>query len=192
MLTRRRQTIARIALPTLLVCIYATLGVVRDVTNFLRDRELLRLTVGALFVAAALIVCVLIAATPAVRNLKALFVALGCAAVYALIIWPMESIEEKVHFLEYGLVAVLALEAAPRGWRPWRTFISVALVEVDRSGSAAAGRADRDAAVSSAVDRWQQDFGRFKRAVPDQHRERRSHSQRRCSCEIPAVLLVLM
>lgn len=122
-----RQKAARIALPVLLVCIYGTLGVVRDVTNWLRDHELLRLTVGALFTLTALGACVLVAKAPALRNGKTLGVLGFVGAVYAAVIWPMESIEEKVHFIEYGVVALLALEAMPLSWRPVARFFAAAL-----------------------------------------------------------------
>lgn len=126
----RRQNFARVALPLLLLSIYGTLGVVRDITNFLRERELLRTTVGAMFALAAVIVVLVVARTPSLRSLKALGILAGCGALYAAIIWPMESIEEKVHFLEYGLVALLALEAMPAAWTGARRFFAAAVFVV--------------------------------------------------------------
>lgn len=123
----RRQKISRVVLPLLLLSIYGTLGVVRDVTNFLRERELLRFTVGALFGVAAVLAVLVVARTPTLRSFKALGILLGGGGLYAAVIWPMESIEEKVHFLEYGAVALLALECAPHAWRPAFRFGAAAL-----------------------------------------------------------------
>ena len=123
-----RQRLCRILLPLYLAAIYASLGSVRGITNWLRDNSLLRLTVAVLFGVAAVAIVAAFARTAALRNLRSLGVLLVCAAGYALIIWPMESIEEKIHFLEYGLVAWLALEAAPLAWGPVVRFVAVALL----------------------------------------------------------------
>lgn len=118
------------ALPLYLLAIYATLGVVRDVTNALREAELLRVTVAALFGAAAICVLAVIALSKPLRSPRVLAVVLVAAGAYAAVIWPMESIEEKVHFLEYGLVALLAHEAAPDRLKGVVRFVSVALFVV--------------------------------------------------------------
>jgi VanZ family protein len=49
------------------------------------------------------------------------------AAAYAAVIYPMQSPEEKIHFIEYGGVAVLAHTAAPRDWSRRKRFLACAL-----------------------------------------------------------------
>ena len=118
---------ARVALATLLLCIYATLGVVRVLTNALRDAGLLRVTVGAAFVLAAVGVVGLVLRTPALRRPRTALVLLGAAGAYALVIWPMNSPEEKLHFIEYGTVAVLAWFSMPESVQGLRRFGAAAL-----------------------------------------------------------------
>lgn len=113
---RRLQRLARVLLPLVLLCIYATLGVVRVVSNALRDANLLRATVGIAFGLVALGLLTLFARTPTLSRPAALLVALALAGVYALVLWPMDSPEERVHFVEYGLVGLLAFFALPLGW----------------------------------------------------------------------------
>lgn len=129
-MTWNRQKLARVALPLYLGTIYATLGVVRTITNALREAELLRLTVALLFTCAAVAVSAVVIRSPSLRSVRVFAVLAIAAAAYAAIIWPMDSLEEKVHFLEYGLVALLAHEAAPAEWRTAVRFVSVALFVV--------------------------------------------------------------
>lgn len=105
---------SRIRLAACLLTIYATLGVVRDVTNALRERGLLRLSVVAAFALAGGAMLWLIFRDPRNRNAKVLTVIAIALAVYAMVILPMESLEEKIHFIEYGIVALLADAAAPK------------------------------------------------------------------------------
>lgn len=109
-----------------LVAIYATLGVVRTITNFLRDHGLLRVTVVAAFAIAGVAVLWLILRHARNRSWRRLLALLIVGAVYAAVIYPMKSPEEKIHFIEYGGVALLAHAAAPRNWSRSRRFIGCA------------------------------------------------------------------
>jgi phosphatidylserine synthase len=121
------QRASRLALGALLLTLYSTLGVVRLVTNALRDANLLRVFVGLVFAAAACAVGVFVARSPSLRRPGTL-AALGLTAlVYALVLSPMESPEEKLHFVEYGVVALLAFAAAPARWSDPRRLVTAAL-----------------------------------------------------------------
>ncbi|MFZ5440913.1 MAG: VanZ family protein [Myxococcota bacterium] len=104
---------ARFALAALLLSIYSTLGVVRGLTNALRDAGLLRLSVGVAFALAGLGVTVLVLRRPELRRPRTIALLGASAGLYALVIWPMHSPEEKLHFIEYGAVAVLAWLSFP-------------------------------------------------------------------------------
>lgn len=118
---------ARIALAALLLTIYSTLAVIRRVTNALRDAGLLKLTVGVIFALTALAVVALFLKQPALRRPRTFALLGGAAALYAAVIWPMESPEEKLHFIEYGLVAVLWFLSLPLTWSTRRRFLTAAL-----------------------------------------------------------------
>jgi hypothetical protein len=113
---------ARIALAALLLGIYSTLAIARDISNAIRDAGLLRLTIGAAFGVAALAIGILVARSPALRRPRTLLAVLGVAGVYAAVVFPMSSSEEKFHFLEYGAVGLLAFLAAPVSWVGLRRF----------------------------------------------------------------------
>lgn len=117
---------ARITLAVYLVAIYATLGVVRTITNFLRDRGLLRVSVVAAFAITAAAVLWLVMRNTRNRSWRMMLVLLLVALAYAAVIFPMKSPEEKIHFIEYGGVAVLAHVAAPRNWSRGKRFIACA------------------------------------------------------------------
>lgn len=119
--------IARIALGVLLLCIYSTLYVARTISNALRDAGYLRAAVATAFALAAIGVVVFIVRTPALRNPRALFAVLGISIVYGLIVFPMSSPEEKLHFLEYGAVGVLAFFAMPPQWITPKRFIAAVI-----------------------------------------------------------------
>lgn len=104
---------ARIVLAVYLLAIYSTLGVVRTVTSFLRDRGVLRLSVGVAFVLALAVMLALIFREPRRRNVRTVLALAVVALVYAAAIVPMESPEEKIHFIQYGVVALLAYQAFP-------------------------------------------------------------------------------
>lgn len=121
---------ARIALALLLLTIYSTLAVIRRVTNALRDAGQLKNVVGLAFGLAALAVIILLIRTPALRKPKTLFLVAASAALYALVIWPMDSPEEKLHFIEYGTVGVLWFLSLPLQWSTRRRYLTAALATV--------------------------------------------------------------
>lgn len=107
--------------------IYASLGYVRAPTEWLRERNLLRLTVAAVFlIAVVLIVRALLRRRPGRTELLVLA---AVAVVYLVVLWRLERVEERIHFLEYGLVGGLVYSALverranrlppPRRPRPW-------------------------------------------------------------------------
>ncbi|MER2563898.1 MAG: VanZ family protein [Myxococcaceae bacterium] len=110
------QRLPRALLVVLLLGTYSTLGVVRVISNALRDANLLRVSVAIVFglVLGALTVVVL--KTKELRTPRAFVTALVLLTTYALVIWPMESPEEKLHFVEYGAVGVLAFLSSPERW----------------------------------------------------------------------------
>lgn len=119
--------VARLTLAVYLATIYATLGMVRTITNFLRDRGLLRVGVVTAFVIAVAAVLWLILRNARNRSWRIVLAMLLVGVVYAAVIYPMKSPEEKIHFIEYGGVAVLAHWSAPRRWTGWKRFLACAL-----------------------------------------------------------------
>lgn len=119
---------ARWLLGALLLFIYATLSVARVVSNALRDAGVLRLTVAVCFSLAAVVVAVTIGRIRALRRPKTLGVLVLCGLGYAAVIWPMESPEEKLHFIEYGLVGLLTFASMPERWSTWPRFLFGALL----------------------------------------------------------------
>ncbi|HEX8617146.1 MAG TPA: VanZ family protein [Thermoanaerobaculia bacterium] len=113
--------IARIVLAIYLIAIYASLAGVRVVTNSLRDRGMLRGAVAIAFALAASGAIALILRNPKLRTKRNALKLLAIGAVYASAIVPMQSPEEKIHFIEYGLVALLALASWPHVRRPYIT-----------------------------------------------------------------------
>lgn len=118
---------ARIALTVLLLGIYSTLSVARTISNALRDAGMLRVAVAAAFGLAAVCAVAFLVRTPQLRNPRTLFAAIGVALVYATVIFPMSSPEEKLHFLEYGAVGVLAFFCMPPGWATARRFAAAVI-----------------------------------------------------------------
>lgn len=103
---------------TVVVAIYATLGLARTLAGTLSDASL-----GALFVLG----CLMVLATIVTQGLKRrpsgteIGVALGIAAAYLLVFVRMAVPAERTHLVEYGVVAVFTYEAlterASRGRR---------------------------------------------------------------------------
>ena len=88
-----------------LVAIYSTLGVARVAVEFLRERNLLRVTVAVLLLMVAVTIAVgLVRRRPGRREVA---VALGFAFVSGLALVRMDRPEERTHLMEYGLVAGL-------------------------------------------------------------------------------------
>lgn len=107
--------------------IYLSLYPLQFVLDFLRARNLLRLSLAALFVAAAAAVAIWMRRRQAGR-LEWLALS-GVGAVYAALLERMTILQERLHLLEYGLLALgfrAALEARRRrgvgpagaGWVP--------------------------------------------------------------------------
>ena len=94
--------IARTALAVYLLAIYSTLAYVRVITNALRDRGVLRISVAIAFILAASIALLLIFRTRERRTPRMLLSLVAVAAVYAIVIWPMDSPEEKIHSSSTG------------------------------------------------------------------------------------------
>lgn len=91
------------------IVIYASLAYVRTPTTWLRERNLLRLTVGSLFLlAVVLIVRQVSRRRPGIGELVTL-AAFG--VIYLVVLLGMRIVEERVHFLEYGLIGGLAYSA---------------------------------------------------------------------------------
>jgi hypothetical protein len=129
-----------IAAASTLFVIWASIYPARPVVDFLRDRNLLRLTVGAAFLATGVSLFVfLVRSRPRRLEVVTLIVAgLVYVAVLALIRQP----EERLHFLEYGLLA---------------GFIEAALRERWHAATAGAGTAASAAglaAVTAALLGW--------------------------------------
>lgn len=117
---------ARLALAATLFAIYSTLGVVRTITNFLRDHGLLRPTVVAAFAVAASVMLALIFRHPRNRTRRVILGLFATGVVYAAVIVPMQSPEEKIHFIEYGVVALLAHAALNRRYVAAALFVVAA------------------------------------------------------------------
>jgi phosphoglycerol transferase MdoB-like AlkP superfamily enzyme len=122
--------VARVALAVLLLSIYSTLAVIRRVTNALRDAGQLRTVVALAFGLAALAVVVLLISKPALRRPRTLLLVAASTVLYALVVWPMESPEEKLHFIEYGTVGVLWFLSMPVGWSTPKKYVTAALATV--------------------------------------------------------------
>lgn len=97
---------------TALLCqlaIYASLNYVRAPTEWLRERNLLRLTVALCFLVAIVWIGRWLWKRRPTRG--ELLVIGGFALIYLIVLLNMERVEERAHFLEYGLVAGLIYAA---------------------------------------------------------------------------------
>ncbi len=102
----RRWWIAALAL---IILIYSTLYFVRGPAEFLRAHGLLRLTVGALFGGAAVEIIRRIRKRGA--GPREGLVLLGFAGVFCGAVLLADLPEEKLHFLEYGLLGAILFQA---------------------------------------------------------------------------------
>lgn len=118
---------ARIALPLYLAGIYGTLGVARTVTEQLRNAGFLRIAVVVAFSLAAVMAAVLILRDSLNRSPQVLAALAGTALLYGAVVFPLSSPEEKLHFIQYGLVALLAFFAMPAGWLGIKRYAAAAL-----------------------------------------------------------------
>lgn len=105
----RRERRLWLAATAWVLLIYSTLYSVRAPIEFLRERNLLRVTVAAVFLlTAATVATFLLKSRP---RRRALLVLVGAGIVYLALFLRMERAEEKLHFLEYGFLAAMIHEA---------------------------------------------------------------------------------
>lgn len=100
----------------LVVAIYGSLYSVRPVANWLRDRNLLRAAILALFVVVAVFIlrwC--LRRSPGRRELVVLAL---FGVLYLAVLWPIRMPEERFHLLEYGLLGGLIYSALLERRRP--------------------------------------------------------------------------
>ena len=92
-----------------LLLIYSSLYIARTVTNWLRDANLLRLAVGGSFLLAAIwVVFGLLRSRPGWR---VWLVLVAITAGYAVLLSRFGLPEERLHFLEYGVIGGLVFAA---------------------------------------------------------------------------------
>ncbi len=117
----------------LLAAIYASLYSVRPLAEWLRERNLLRGTILALFLlVAVLILRWFLARVPGWREIAVLAL---FGIIYLAVLWPVRMPEERFHLLEYGLIAGLVYAALlerqrPGGamrWAPGQAMLAVLL-----------------------------------------------------------------
>ena len=89
--------------------ILATLTVVQGLLLWLRERNLLRLSLVLLFALVALVAGIAVAAGRP-RKREAMTV-LAIGAAYALLVSQMEILQERLHIVQYGVLALLLLAA---------------------------------------------------------------------------------
>lgn len=122
--------VARWVWPALVGFIYSTLYVARLASDWLREHGVLRLTVAGIFLMALAAVVGTLVRDTRFRTWRLVPVFLGIAAVGALIAMKSETPEERLHLVEYGMVALVTELALPLGWAGWRRFFTAALVTV--------------------------------------------------------------
>ncbi len=112
--------------------IYASLYGMPFLINFLRDRNLLRLTVGIAFVAVAAALAVAVRrGRPGWREVVAVT---SFAPLYAFLLVTMARAEEAFHFVEYGTIAALVYAALRERRRAvgalpgWRSAVAAILL----------------------------------------------------------------
>lgn len=105
----KRERLWWIAALGLIVLIYSTLYVARGPVDFLRARGLLRVTVGAVFAISALGTVFLLWKRGLGRREAMVLLVFGLVFFGAVLLAPMP--EEKLHFLEYGLLGGLLFHA---------------------------------------------------------------------------------
>jgi hypothetical protein len=135
----RRERHLWIAAMGWVLLIYSTLYYVRAPIEFLRERNLLRLTVAAIFLlTAATVTFFLMRRRPGRRALSVLCIA---AVIYLILFWVMDRAEEKLHLVEYGILAAMIYgallerqirrsRAAGSAWSWWPAPVAVLLTSV--------------------------------------------------------------
>lgn len=93
---------------------YATLNSARAVVDALRDRNQLRVTVAGLFIlVGAMIAVAVLRRRPSRSEVRVLALS---AVVYAVLLPLLERAEERLHFLQYGLIGALVYSALDHRW----------------------------------------------------------------------------
>jgi hypothetical protein len=87
------------------VVIYSTLGLARQAVMLFRGTNLLRVVVAAVLLGAAAVIVARMVRRGA--GWRELLVAGASGLIYLAILWWMERPEERLHLLEYGVVAAL-------------------------------------------------------------------------------------
>lgn len=112
----------------LLLIIYSTLGVARDIAGYLKNEHLL----GTFFYACSLLIGVGLT-TYVIKsrsNFKAILVFLGVALLYFFLFMQMDIPEERTHIVEYGIVALLIHQALLERYKNQTKYFLVAVVAV--------------------------------------------------------------
>jgi len=122
------QKLARLAWPVWVGGIFSTLSVARVASDWLRAHGVLRLTVAGIFTAATGAVLVGLLRHERFRRWRLLPVLLGIAALAAAVAIPSDTPEERLHLVEYGVVALLTELALPERWSSLRRFTVAFLV----------------------------------------------------------------
>lgn len=115
---RRLESRLWVAAAGWLLLIYSTLYSVRAPIEFLRERNLLRFTVAAVFLlTAATVTFFLLRQRPGWRGVAILAFFGG---LYLTAVSSVDSPEEKLHFIQYGVLGVLIHAALVSRWRARR------------------------------------------------------------------------
>ena len=107
--TSKAEKVLWISAAIVQLTIYATIGVTRSLSGFLRENGLLTpvFISGMVLVAASVVALSLRRST----NIRTLGILLCIIAVYTMVLIRIEVPEERTHIIEYGLVAILIYRA---------------------------------------------------------------------------------
>jgi VanZ family protein len=109
--------------------IYATLGPAQKLAEFLRERNLLRLSFALILLVAGIPILIRwVKRRPGWREIG---VVLGVAAVYGIAFIRVETPEERTHLIEYSLVAILIHQALIERQRQGKQVRLPAVLAVD-------------------------------------------------------------
>ncbi len=108
--------VSRWALAAWLILLYSTLGVVRTVVDWLRPDGWLGPAVTIAFVATGALATGLLLRVSQ-RRVRLIAALALVALTYGLVLMHMPRAEERMHLLEYGIVALLAFAAFPGRYR---------------------------------------------------------------------------
>lgn len=122
------QRLARLAWPVWVGGIFSTLSVARVASDWLRAHGVLRFTVAGVFAAATGALLVGLLRQERFRRWRLVPVLLAIAAAAAVVAIPSDTPEERLHLVEYGVVALLAELASPERWSAGRRFAVAFLV----------------------------------------------------------------